>query len=175
MSRKGEHRKYGTKHLCEECGKSYLSRAPKDGRKSRFCTRICATRWMGKIRRLRNPKRYDNRCRTTKGYIVIWNPTHPTASKATGYIMEHRLVMEKVLGRLLRKSEIVHHLNGKKDDNRVENLEVMLKKDHDKIPKPPPRLVERKCPHCCKPIYIWGRARLAAIRLSHELPIRFRS
>ena len=59
--------------------------------------------------------------RSFHGYILIFSPNHPFAQN-TGYILEHRLVMEKKIGRYLTKEEVVHHINGAKDDNRIENL-----------------------------------------------------
>jgi hypothetical protein len=58
------------------------------------------------------------------GYVYITREGHPSARKHANYVAEHRLAMERKLGRYLTPEENVHHLNGVRDDNRIENLEL---------------------------------------------------
>lgn len=63
------------------------------------------------------------------GYIKVYFPDHPKSTK-DGYIMEHILVMEALIGRHLADNECVHHINEIKDDNRKENLKLMTQSEH---------------------------------------------
>lgn len=130
---------------CEACGNGYQP----DSSKSRFCSRQCAAKAMGLAKR-KGPMR------TLRGYVILYLPDHPMSNKQ-GYLLEHRKVMADVLGRMLLPSEVVHHKNEVKDDNRPENLEVLLKREHDRIRKPPPKPIE--CPHCHGMIGVSGRVR----------------
>lgn len=89
--------------------------------------------------------RYTNK---RDGYIYVYSPDHPNAVKASngvgGYVLEHRLVMEQHLGRLLHADEDVNHINGIKDDNRVENLRVVSHYAHYE---------EHGCPNCGHKIF----------------------
>ena len=76
-------------------------------------------------------------------YIKVRISKHPNCPSSK-YIQQQRLVMEKHLERYLTKNEIVHHKNGDKHDNRIENLQIVLRKNlgahHGKI----------CCPYCNK-------------------------
>lgn len=113
---------------CENCGTPFPVR-PCEIRKAeargnqppRFCSVECqheAYRGNG------NPKWRGGTVRQVSGYIYEYAPDHPHATQA-GYVMQHRLVMERAIGRHLTPTEQVHHRNHIRDDNRLENLELM--------------------------------------------------
>ena len=65
------------------------------------------------------------------GYVFVYDPSNPSSNK-DGYIREHRKIMESKIGRQLTQNEVVHHINGIKTDNRIENLELLTISEHSR-------------------------------------------
>lgn len=77
--------------------------------------------------RIKRPFISKERQRFTRdkdGYVIRVVMGHPNAKNKMGHILEHRYIMSEHLGRPLMRNETIHHKNGIRDDNRIENLEL---------------------------------------------------
>lgn len=118
-----------TTNKCEICGKVYKvqNRAVK---RRKTCSIGCRSKYLSQ--RFHGEKNH-----MWKGGIIVFKDgyryvksyDHPYKNSG-GYVAEHRLLMEKKLGRYLTKNEQVHHRNGIKGDNRIDNLEIVIDKLH---------------------------------------------
>jgi len=77
----------------------------------------------------------------THGYIFVKIPNHPKANRR-GYVPEHIIIWEKSNGTVVPKGCIIHHLNGKKDDNKPDNLISMKKSEHIQQAEPYKRRIK---------------------------------
>lgn len=114
---------------CLACGEEFLtipSRVNRGGKQGMFCSRSCGTKALGGHRNKTGKMSHlwkGGRVVVRGGYINVFAPDHPYAVGGK-YVREHRLVMEKKIGRYLERWEVVHHKNGIKNDNRIKNLEL---------------------------------------------------
>lgn len=102
----------GILKTCEICGKEFYTT------RARFCSQFCAREY-----RKRN---YQHKSYMENGYVCEFQNGY----NKKGNVKQHRRIMEEFLGRKLEPDEVVHHKNGIKTDNRIENLEVMIKGEH---------------------------------------------
>jgi len=82
----------------------------------------CLAKDSARARKGKNHPSYKGRS-NKEGYIQLLDHNHPNANKR-GRVLEHTAVMAKYLGRPIMPNETIHHKNGIRDDNRLENLEL---------------------------------------------------
>ncbi len=104
---------------CLECGKRL---ADTTHTRQKYCSYSCASK--NKAHGGQQHKEVGAILETTGGYIKIKVPKDTPGTWADNWMLEHRFVMQAHLGRPLSRKETVHHINGQRDDNRIENLEL---------------------------------------------------
>lgn len=119
---------------CKECGKEFeVSKWRLNNKNPLCCSNACRGTYISKHKNPSYKTRFKpkeshwnwrgGKTESTNGYVMVNMPDHPFCN-SRGYVPEHRLVMETYLGRLLKQTEQVHHINGIRSDNRIENLVV---------------------------------------------------
>lgn len=131
---------------CKFCGKEFKTYPSKVllG-KGKYCSKKCCLKVTNKILEKNGNKsrfvkgqdahNFIGRVLNWAGYVEIFSPEHPFRNNHNR-VKEHRLVMEKHLGRYLEKGEDVHHINENKQDNRIENLELLTHSEHTSMHNP---------------------------------------
>jgi endogenous inhibitor of DNA gyrase (YacG/DUF329 family) len=115
-------------NTCPVCGKEWTLSASQKYHRADYCSRACEAR-----SRIKRPLDREHNGKPAvidgHGYVRIYEPGHPRATKA-GWIFEHRWVVEQALGRYLDRDEHVHHINHVRIDNRPENLQLLSHREH---------------------------------------------
>ncbi len=128
----GSPRKERFKKTCLKCSQEFTVEPSRNNERKKYCSKKCLN--LDIARYIPKPKTLNERIDSNEWYYP----------KKNGYlgmvvnkkmIWQHRHVMEQFLGRGLTDDEVVHHINGIKDDNRIENLIVYNRSEHGKTHK----------------------------------------
>ena len=112
--------------ICQYCGTEYRRTTVNQ----KFCSKKCANKSRRKYLDIPDClENADRKLDKNLGYVRVYAPMHPEAN-TWGYVYEHRLIAEQMIGRRLNDNEVVHHKNGKRWDNSPNNLKVMDKREH---------------------------------------------
>lgn len=142
---------------CEICNKMFQVPASdhriKEGKKIRFCSRKCmgVSNKKGEYKHCKYCEKlfyttrnifcsskcaceykkvnYNHKTYYENGYICEYHNGY----NKKGNVKQHRRIMEEYIGRKLKENEIVHHKNGDKTDNRIDNLQIMTRSEHSSM------------------------------------------
>ena len=106
------YKRYGNSDYCRSCAQKYHRKTPRG---------VDHPNWKG------------GRFAIQGGYILVKlqpEDFYHSMANRTGYVLEHRLIMARALGRLLQSHEIVHHRDANRGNNDISNLELVTRNDH---------------------------------------------
>ncbi|SDW23470.1 HNH endonuclease signature motif containing protein [Paenibacillus sp. PDC88] len=112
---------------CRECGDEFQLFSNRRDRRYLCASCRRAALGAGKLPGSQNPNWKGGVKLSTQGYVLVKDPA---STRSDGYTLGHRLVMERFLGRKLLSYEDVHHIDGNKNNNRIENLKVLVRTEH---------------------------------------------
>lgn len=111
----------GKTFTCKTCG-IIKPCSPYQLKTKKYCSRACKSKWMSSQEKENTPR--------WKGGLYVNREGYREIRKNKNSILEHRYIMEKYINRKLTEEEVIHHINGNKQDNRIDNLIIVTRSEH---------------------------------------------